>query len=263
MDFGFLHDPDSTRFCYLRVRQIKQLLKDSRVLTALLDELQVPAKGANLAKLSDADKLSAIESQIEHFRRTKTSVWHGVHPAEVFAASVYRADKLSEKAVCDIFCGVRKEANLLGPVAKWMTNAGLTPYPEVPMGMKRIDVLGYKKARFFTTMRSVGIELKNEFTQFERSLDQMTTFREYTHVMYLACPPLLAAKYLDKYASAPSIKHWEPDALKRKLATFGFGLLLVEGEEVFEVMKPTEREPDAKRSEDLADTLSKFPASRF
>src|SRR5260370_13484779 len=91
-----------------------------------------------------------------------------------------------------------------------------------------VDVLGHKKG-FLSGNRLLSIELKNEVGQFERALDQMTTFRQYTQLTYLACTPTMAADYLDRHAEARGVKQWDSAVFKNKLESFGFGLLLVEG----------------------------------
>src|SRR4029077_19774560 len=74
VNFGFLPDQDTTRFCYLRLRRLKQAIKDPKVLEALVEELEVPGKG-----------MAAIERRIEDLRGTKTSMWYGVPAPEVLA----------------------------------------------------------------------------------------------------------------------------------------------------------------------------------
>jgi hypothetical protein len=247
-------DPDS-RFAYARVRHLERALKDDRILDALLDQLEVPGKSlAALKKLDTKEKLQLIEKQIDHFRGTSTSAWYGVPAAEVFAASIFRSG-LSEKAVNEIFFGVSRESALLQPVANWLKSYGYDTYAEVPLGTKRVDALGYKKGGFFSGDNFVGIELKNDLVQFERALDQMTTFAQYTHEMWAACPPYMAAAYLDKHSGARSVKHWDANVLKSKLESFGFGLLLIEGQDVFEVIKPSQREPTAAKVKELMDSM--------
>ncbi|MGH9895316.1 MAG: hypothetical protein ACREA0_25705, partial [bacterium] len=81
----------------------------------------------------------------------------------------------------------READDLLAPVGAWIREKGLEPYVEVPLGTKRIDVVGYKKGNFFVAERVIGVELKNDLVQMERGLDQMTTFAEFAHATYLAC----------------------------------------------------------------------------
>jgi hypothetical protein len=258
MEFGgLLTDPDQTRYCYLRIRALKELIKDTKILDALLELLQVPGKSlAALKKLNEQEKLRLIEAQIDHFRGTKTSCWFGVPAPEVLAASIWRC-KLSDKLVFkQIFNGANREEDLAFPVADWLSAQGFDVYGEIPMGTKRIDVLGYKKGFLGFGERLIGIELKNDIAQFQRGLDQMTTFREYAHAIYLACTPALAADYLDHHAEARNVHHWDKAVFHKKLKDFGFGLLLIEGETVYEVMKPVEHEPDTRKVKDTVAILS-------
>jgi len=116
---------------------------------------------------------------------------------------------------------------------------------EVPLGRRRIDVPGYKKGAFSGSGWLTAVELKNEDTQFGRAIDQMGTFAEYAHVVYLACTPAFAAEHLERNAESRGVKHWDPKVRERKLTAGGFGLLIVERDLVFEVIKPVERIPSS------------------
>jgi hypothetical protein len=90
----------------------------------------------------------------------------------------------------------------------------------------------------------------------KRGLDQMTTFAEYSHEVYMACTPDLAAQYLFKHANARSVRHWDPDVLDNKLERFGFGLLLVAGTfGVHVVRKLRAQYPKPEKIKELMDTL--------
>jgi len=257
MEFGgLLSDPDH-RYCYLRVRVLKELLKDRKILDALLDALEVPEESLTaLTKHDAAEKLRLIEKQIEHFRAMKTSPWYQVPAPEVLAASIFNST-LSDKIVFkQIFCDVSREDALASPVANWLTSHSFEPYAEVSLGTKQIDVIGYKKGFWGLVERLIGIELKNEISQLQRGLDQMTTYCEYAHSVYLACTPALAAEYLDCYMSARNVEHWDSAVLRRTLESFGYGLLLVEGQTVYEVQKPRKCKPDPGRVREAVNSLS-------
>jgi hypothetical protein len=180
---------------------------------------------------------------------------------EVLAASIFRSN-LSDKAVGNLFSDVAKEAELSAPIIRWLGGKKLTPYTEVPLGTKRIDIVGFQKPGLWDGAKVVGIELKNDRSQLKRALDQMTTFAEYTHAMYLACTPWLAADYLDAHAEAPNVHHWDAEIFRRKLAAFGFGLLLVEGDAVYEVLAPKTREPHSGKLKEFVATIQTTSAAR-
>src|SRR5690242_11055950 len=96
-------DFDSARRCYLRGTAMKALWNDPKVLDALVDQLEVPGKPATLKRLSDDEKRKAIEGQIEHFRRTRTSRWYDVAPLEILAASIYAAEKMPRAIINEHF----------------------------------------------------------------------------------------------------------------------------------------------------------------
>jgi hypothetical protein len=70
----------------------------------------------------------------------------------------------------------------------------------------------------------------------------------------MACTPDFAAAYLDH--NEQSTGHWDREVLERKLAGGGFGLLIVEREQVFEVVKPAEKTPSDANSLKVASALS-------
>src|SRR5262249_32515176 len=144
---------------------------------------------------------------------------------------------------------------LLSPVSEWLRSDGYDVYAEIPLGLKRVDVLGHKKSLLFGN-NLVAVELKNEIAQFERAVDQMTTFSQYTHFTYLACTPAMIAQYLERHADGRGVKHWDPQVFKAKLESFGFGLLLVEGNEVTEIMKPRETSPHSGKMKEALAALS-------
>src|SRR5579871_2360575 len=101
---------------------------------------------------------------------------------EVIAASIWRAQyegPLRARLVRDKFYAVSREEDLMRPIARWLAVSGFEPYMEIPLGRRRIDVLGLKKGGLLGSPRLVAIELKNEDAQFGRGVDQMGTFAEY------------------------------------------------------------------------------------
>jgi hypothetical protein len=238
---------EEERHCYLRFSKLMQLYQDPVVLDALIEQLEVPGKVSVIKRLTEREKQEAIETQIDHFRRTPTSVWYGVPTYEVLAASIWRAQDafLPRRLVREIFARVSQEEDLLRPVSRWLLNSGFEPYMEVPLGRRRIDVLGHCAGGMGRAPQLKAVELKNDDIQFARGIDQMGTFAEYAHTVYLACTPAFCAEYLDRNAESRGVNHWDPSVLERKLTAGGFGLLIVERDAVFEVIKPTERTPSA------------------
>jgi hypothetical protein len=208
--------------------------------------------------------MELVHTQIDHFRRSPTSVWYGVPTLEVLAASIWRAgdntfcrDKglLTKKLVRrGWFCGVSEEDDLKIPVAKWLTRQGLEAYMEIPMGTGRVDVLGYRKPGLSSSGRLLAIELKNEYEQFKRAINQLGTFAEYSNVVYMACTPAFVAEYLDH--NERSTGRWDREVLERKLAAGGFGLLVVERDQVYEVLRPVERTPSSANTSRVVSALS-------
>jgi len=252
------------RYCYLRATKLRQLLADPSVVDVLVEQLEVPGAPKNLKGLTLQEKMECVETQIDHFRRSPTSVWYGVSTLEILAASLWRAGDdsfyrekglLTKKLVRrGWFSGVSEESDLQAPVAKWLKHQGYAPYMEIPLGMARVDVLGYLKGGLSSSARILAVELKNDYEQFKRAINQMGTFSEYTNLVYMACTPDFAAEYLDH--NEQSTGHWDREVLERKLIAGGFGLLIVERDQVFEIIKPVERTPTSANSLKVTNSLS-------
>jgi hypothetical protein len=66
-------------------------------------------------------------------------------------------------------------------------------------------------------------------------------------MVYAACTPAFAADYVDRNAESRAVNHWDPGVMERKLTTGGYGLVIVERDRVFEIIKPVERTPSRDR----------------
>ena len=232
---------DEKRFCYARARQLRDAVKDGAALDAVIQSLGVPSTATSRRKLSEDKKRQSIEKHITHLRSLPTSEWHKCPPAEVFAGALYSSKGASQKA--SVFFPVARENELYSPVATWLQKQKLTVYGEIPMGTARADVVGYLAEGFFATERIVTVELKNSLADMKRGLDQMSTYADYSHEVYLACTPALAAAYLKSHCQAAEVLRWDPAVLERKLKRLGFGLLMVEDDAVFELQTPRANSP--------------------
>src|SRR5580698_7907189 len=118
--FGLFVDPDTTRYSGLRLRRLKEAIKDPKILEALGEELEVatPAGGK-----TGGNKLAAIERRIEELPATKGSIWYEVAAPEVLAASIFRAKKLQGPVVDELFKRVPRVQDLAAPLAMWLDMA--------------------------------------------------------------------------------------------------------------------------------------------
>lgn len=250
LNFGFLVDQDITRFCYLRLRRLKEAIKkDAKVVDALLEELEVP--GATGKK-----KMAAIERRIEELRGLQSSLWYDVPAPEVLAASIFRARTRIPGIVHDLFGKVLRVQDLAAPLVAWLKLADLTPYEGGVPGIGAANVVGYRGGQFMSSVRLVGIEATNDATELDRALDEIEISRQHTHASYIACTPALAAEFLWAQATAPGVTRWDAEALRQRLQASGCGLLLVEGDAVAQALLPKERRPDNAKLAELAAALA-------
>lgn len=246
---------ESKYYCYLPGTFLRACLEEHEMLDGLIKILEIPAKPAQLRTLSIVDKRESMTQHVAHLAKLKTSQWYGVELPEILAAHMmsFRDRKGSPL----LFAPVKKEADLLAPVAAWLSaRGGFDVFKEVPMGTKRVDVLGYRKGGFFRGDLAIAVELKNDIEQLKRGLDQMSTFSDYAHQVYLACTPLMAAQYLFKHAEARNVGHWDPEVLNNKLRKVGIGLLLVRDKDVEELITPRESTPKEKKFHEVLAQLN-------
>ncbi len=250
MRFGFFTDPDTTRFSYLRLRRLKEAMKNPQIVDGVMRELSVPSAGTTM---SPRQKLAAIDLHIDRLRADETSVWFGAAPGEVLAAGIFNLRKLHDDAAGTLFSDVAHENDLAPGIRMWLNVMGFVEYKDAPAGLPKVDVLAYQAGRLMTKPRILGIELHNDLSDLDAALERMKVVAPYTHVMYLACTPAFAAEYLLASGNAPGAKRWNPAALRRRLAALGFGLFVVEGEAVSESLAPRERQLDLKTVMGLID----------
>ncbi len=256
-----MHIDRDRLYCYLDGKWLNTLLQDDRILDGLIEGLRVPGKAPHLRAKQPGEKLALIEAQIEHLRGMRSSLWHGVEAADVLAAHLYRLN-MSKVARATMFSAVKREDDLAAPIVRWLEQQGLQAHEQVATGTRIPDVVGHRAAGWLSSEHVVAVELKNDVQQLKRGLDQMTTFDEYAHEVYLACTPAMAAAYLDKHANAPTVRRWDPRILESKLERFGFGLLLVSNTlgasntfDVRVVKKPKTRSPRGDKLQELLETL--------
>ena len=246
MHFGFFVDPDTTRYAGLRLRRLKEAIKDPRVQEALVVELEVT--GA-----TGKDKMPAIERRIEELRRAKGSRWFEVPAPEVLAASIFKAKAVAE-IVDDLWKRVARVQDLAAPLGTWLDLAGLTPHVGGTPVTGHANIIGYRGGSFVSAMRVVTIEATNDASELARALEEMKGAKQHTSASYVACTPALVAEFL--WARTSVAPRWDPDALAGPLRAAGFGLLLLEGEAVAQAILPQERRPDKARLGAIASAIA-------
>ncbi|MFO0711656.1 MAG: hypothetical protein U0353_17520 [Sandaracinus sp.] len=209
------------RRAYGLVGVVLEYAATDRGLDLLMKALGVKGKPGHLKKLDPDDKAKAILHELAHLAETSTSMWHRVHTLEILTYFVYEVLNKGERSA--IFGHVAKESDLLRPVAQHFADEGYEVYDEIPMGRNRADLVAHKPGSLFNVWSPtvVAVELKNDLTQLKRGIDQLTTFQDYAHETYLACTPAIAHEYLRWHAKSPGVRHWDSDALKRKLNSIG------------------------------------------
>jgi|SRR5450432_1221514 len=242
MKFGFFVDPDTTRYCYLRLRRLKGILKEPKVLDELAAELEISAGTGKPA--TPKSKLAAIERRIEELRGAKQSLWYEVPAPEILAALIFSAGKAMGAVVDELFSAVHRVQELASPLVNWLRLDGFTSHAGgQPSGPGRANLIGYRGGQFLAGTRIVEIAAINDAGELNGALEARPS-RMSTHASYLACTPAMAAESLWAQSSVPGVLHWDADALSRKLKASGCGLLLVEGEAVAQVIAPRMRKLD-------------------
>jgi hypothetical protein len=243
--FGFFVDPDTTRYCGLRLRRLKEAIKKPEVVDALCDELEIAG--------ATGTKMPAIDKRIDELCATKSSIWFEVPPPEVLAASIFRAKKLAGPFVDDLFKRVAGVQDLSAPLTGWLRIGGFEAFVGGAPAAGRANFIGYRGGGMIATARAFGLEAANGAAELDRAIEAIKGARVYTNVFYIACTPATIAEYL--WARAAVSPRWEAEALGRKLRAAGYGLLLVEGDAVAQAILPQERKPDKAKLAEIASAI--------
>ena len=244
---------DSVRFAYLRLPVLRRAFEDDKILEMLLKELGITrnVKTVVLKAMARPEKVKLVSDHIDFLRSQSHSEWHRVEPPEVLAALIFDAVE-SHRYVSALFSNAKNEAALKAPVSAWLRAKDLHVFDEVQMGSRRADVIGYKKGGFFTSTEVISVELKDDLKQLEKAWEQIQEYGDYSHKVYLGCTPFLAANYVSKHADGVKVKSWDARVLDRKLEQLGAGLLLVEGDTVYEYKAPKLRDPASNKLDEVA-----------
>jgi hypothetical protein len=256
VNFGFLADPDRTRHSYLRLRRLREAIKDAAILEAAGRELAVPPD--ELAAPAAQAKLAALERHIERLRGGAGTLWSGVPAPEILAAAIFRAGLGAPGPSRDLFRPAARERDVAKPALTWLEGAGFTRFQELPPGLP-VDAVGYQKG-MLSGLRVVGLAIKNDLPALEAALARLPSLARYMSAMYVACTPALAAAYLSARAGESTPPRWDPQALEQKLDAAGIGLLLIEGDATAEVKLPKQRTISAKALEDIVSALRARPS---
>jgi hypothetical protein len=226
--FAFLNP--ERRYCYLKGKAIQSLLTDERIVDTVVESLDVPRKARSLKGLSLEEKLAAIRAHAAHVTTLEISDLRGLSFEEAIVVAIWRSRLSNRRVLKDLFHARSRENELLEPVAIWLRSQGFDASDEVSIGKKRADVVGHRAPSFggLVSRKIIAVELKNDVKEFERAMDQMSTYRQYAHEVYLACPPAMAMQYLEEHALARGVNAWNTRILDEKLSGVGLGLLLVE-----------------------------------
>jgi hypothetical protein len=256
VNFGFFADPDRTRFSYLRLRRLREAIKDEAMLEAAGRELAIPAE--EMAAPTPRGKLSALERHIDRLRGTAGTLWSDVPAPEILAAAILRAGLAAPGPSRELFRPAARERDVVKPALTWLEGAGFTLLQDLPRGLP-VDAVGYQKGAL-SGLRVVGFAIKNDLAALEAALAGLPALTRYLSAMYVACTPALAAAYLSARAGESAPPRWDPQALERKLDAAGIGLLLIEGDASAEAKLPKQRTVSAKAVEDIVSALRARPS---
>ncbi|MGH7282633.1 MAG: hypothetical protein ACRELY_13990 [Polyangiaceae bacterium] len=251
-------DRETIRYAYLRLPRLKEALENEKVIHAVMGELGIDRKPAVLRSMSRKEKLTAIEHHVRAQQTDPHSEWFDHSLPNIIAACVFASSRLTDGFVDKLFSYAKRESDLFGPVSQHCEKNGYDVHAEIDLSRKKADIVLLKTGMWgglLTSDESVAIELKNDPKQAEHALDQMTTYRDYVHQVYLACTPFMAAEMLSQHAKRPHVRRWDFDLLHRRLNELGLGLLLVEGNDVYEVIEPDTTTPDPEKVKELKSAI--------
>jgi hypothetical protein len=246
---------EDNRHCYLSMSQMITVLNAPKAFDAIMKHLGVPLKSELAKRLTPEEKLDEVYRHMRHLgTSSKNSKWHKCEALEILAATIWqmRGKGLGANLVDRAFHTANSEKELREPVKAWLRSEGKTlpriggpldVFDEVEWAGRIPDLLAYRPKAFMRPRRVIAIELKHTLDEFKRGADQMTTYADCAHEVYLACTPAMAIGYLDLHSRRGSTSGWDASAFTRKLENIGCGLLLVEGGRVTLVQKARENSP--------------------
>jgi hypothetical protein len=245
---------ETTRFAYLRWSSLKRALQDDLVVNAVMRELEL-----ELDARSHDERVTAIVARIDRVRQEPKSEWNGHSAPNIFAALVLRADNVSSTYVLKHFSELRSEAVLLHPISAWCRAHGYETHTAIPLGGRVSDIVGVRSGilpALVGLRDTVAVEVKHADIELHRELEQISTFRDHVHRAYLACTPFMAAEYLLAHRNRAGVTRWNFDLLDDQVRGLGLGLLLVDGKEVIEHVRPRACSPSADRRKALKAVLA-------
>lgn len=263
MEFGSgIVSASEYRWCGARGDRLEEAVALPVVLDALIESLDVPAKPGARAILSPKQKMKVVDAQLAYLARAPSSAWSEVPEAEIAAAMLHRAP-IPDDVRKRVFQPVDAEEDLRATVRAWIEKERrLTPCDEVPLGRNRADLVGRRAGSFWDEEHVIAVELKNRRQEFDRALNQLTTYAAHAHEVYLACTPDFIAQLIWHHFGAPNVHRYDAGVLDAALGGIGAGLLVVEDGAVTVVKKAKRRSVnEAKLREVRAAIGGQAPAS--
>jgi hypothetical protein len=224
------------RYAYAQSPALAKVFEHRATIDAAMASLAVPVAAARRASLSDDEARRALTGYVHFLRSFEAGGWHGLSAGEIAAAAIVRSPTLPAELHQLAFHPMLDEEQLSAPVARYLRGRNFDVFAEVATSRKRADLVGTRWGPLGGTV--VAVELKNALADFERGMDQVSTYAAYAHEVWIACTPALAASYLDAHSRGVAVLGWDPNWLEKKLAAIGCGLLLVEGTQVTKVRSP-------------------------
>ena len=111
--------------------------------------------------------------------------------------------------------------------------------------MGSLNALGEFAYRLFSVGRNVrAYRLRIDQEQVERCVEVVEKIDD-------PRTPATIADQLVRHLEGRSVKHWDADVMYRRLRDLGFGLLVVEGQQVYEFIECRENDPTDKKFEEV------------
>jgi hypothetical protein len=229
MEFGVgIVAASEYRWCGARGDKLQEALALPEVLDALIEFLEVPAKPGARAVLSAKQKMKLVDAHLAYLARAPSSAWSDVPEAEIAAAMLHRAS-IPDDVRKRVFQPVDAEEDLRATVRAWIERERrLTANDEVPLGRNRADVVGRRAGSFWDDEHVLAVELKNRRQEFDRAMNQLSTYAAHAHEVYLACTPDFIAQLVWHHFGAPNVHRYDGAVLDAALGGIGAGLLVVD-----------------------------------
>lgn len=221
------------RHCYVRAGTFQALLETPGAVELLLDLLGSEEEPPRLERGSRDQQIRLLRQRAIHLAVQPGSPFHGLSIEEILVVSAYTSAWFDKTAWKRDVSRHPDETELNALCREWLRARVAVIRSGQQLGRPHWRLLGYASADYIVPEQLVSaIAPCTSGQMLDADLHQLARDSTFAHEVYLACSPATALDYLQLRAQSGRPLRWDTSVLDRRLRHLGFGLLLVEREDV-------------------------------